>query len=108
MPVPEAPVKIVWEPIIYAGQAPVLCVLCGTRSTPIKTKGKFVIAVVYNDRGAYCGEACRHCVHARPESIKELLQERLTRLQAQVLELEELADEEIRMPTLEEEFRSYG
>ena len=100
--------KIVWEPIIYAGQAPVLCVLCGTRSTPIKTKGKFVIAVVYNDRGIYSGEACKHCVNARPESIRELLQERLARLQTQVVELEELAGEEIQMPTLEEEFRSYG
>jgi hypothetical protein len=101
-------VRIVWEPIIYAGQAPVLCVLCGTRSLPIKTKGKFLIAVVYNNRGIYCGEACKHCVNARPESIQELLQERLVRLKAQVMELEELAGEEIQMPTLEEEFRSYG
>lgn len=100
--------KIVWEPIIYAGQAPVLCVLCGTKSTPIKTQGKFVIAVVYNNRGMYCGEACKHCVQARPESIKELLQERLTRLHGQVMDLEELVSEEIQMPTLEEEFRSYG
>lgn len=100
--------KIVWEPIIYAGQAPVLCVLCGTKSTPIKTQGKFVIAVVYNNRGMYCGEACKHCVQARPESIKELLQERLTRLHGQVMDLEELVAEEIQMPTLEEEFRSYG
>lgn len=100
--------KIVWEPIIYAGQAPVLCVLCGTRSTPVKTQGKFLIAVVYNSRGMYCGEACKHCVQARPESIKELLQERLTRLQGQVMDLEELVSEEIQMPTLEEEFRSYG
>lgn len=67
-----------------------------------------MIAVVYNDRGIYCGEACKHCVNARPESLKELLQERLMRLQAQVMELEELAREEIQMPTLEEEFRSYG
>jgi hypothetical protein len=105
---PEEPVKIVWEPIIYAGQAPVFCVLCGSRSLPVKTKGRFVIAVVYNDRGAYCGEACKHCLNARPESIKELLQERLIRLQAKVMELEELTEEEIEMPTLEQEFRSFG
>ncbi|WP_218082223.1 hypothetical protein [Anthocerotibacter panamensis] len=100
--------RIVWEASVYVGQAPLYCILCGYRTQPIRAKGnQALLAVVYNDQGIVCGEACRDCVRAGAEAIRTQLQERIQGLEAQVRGLEALAAEEVCIPTLEEEFQVY-
>jgi hypothetical protein len=98
--------RIVWEPSIYVGNAPVFCTLCGQRSYPVRSqKNQFLLAVIYNDRGVALGEACRDCVAAGTEGIHSRLQERIQSLEAKVAELRTFAEAEIQTPSLEQEFQ---
>jgi hypothetical protein len=98
--------KIVWEPSVYIGNAPVFCTLCGHRSYPLRVKGnQLLLAVIYDRQGVVRGEACRDCVAAGSAEIKIRLQERIQALQDQVSELQEMAHADIQTPSLEQEFQ---
>ena len=98
--------KIVWEPSIYVGNAPVFCTICGRRSYPIRNRrNQLLLAVIYDRRGVAWGEACRDCAASGSEGIKVRIQERLCSLQEKMNELRMLAEEEIETPTLEQEFQ---
>lgn len=98
--------KIVWEQSIYVGNAPVFCTICGRRSYPIRgRRNQLLLAVIYDQRGVMCGEACKDCTAAGSEGIKARLQERIQEFQSKIADLEHLASEAIEPPTLEEEFQ---
>jgi hypothetical protein len=100
--------KIVWEPSIYVGNAPVFCTICGRRSHPVRSKqNQFLLAVIYNDQDVALGEACRDCVSVGTEGIRARLQERIQSLEAQLAELKMFAEADIQTPSLEQEFRVY-
>ncbi len=100
--------KIVWEPCIYGTQTPVPCVICGQRFAPPVTRGQqAMLAVVYDHEGRIFGEACRSCVRLGADGIRAYLQERIATLQAQVQDLQHLTQEDISLPSLEEELRVY-
>lgn len=100
--------RIAWERSIYVGNGRVRCILCGHWfvTQPLRNQ-QALIAVVYNDQGVVYGEACRSCVTSGSEGIKECLQERITSLQTQLQDLQELNQGEVRLPTLEEELQSH-
>jgi hypothetical protein len=99
-------VKIVWEQSIYVGNAPVFCTLCGRRSHPIRgRRNQLLLAIIYDQRGVACGEACRDCVSSGSVGIKARLQERIQGFREKIAELEHLEAEDIEPPTLEEEFQ---
>jgi hypothetical protein len=99
-------VKIVWEQSIYVGNAPVFCTLCGRRSHPIRgRRNQLLLAIIYDQRGVACGEACRDCVVSGSVGIKARLQERIQGFREKIAELEHLESEDIEPPTLEEEFQ---
>ncbi|NJN59435.1 MAG: hypothetical protein HC879_19040 [Leptolyngbyaceae cyanobacterium SL_5_9] len=98
--------KIVWEPSVYIGNAPVFCTICGRRAYPLRTRGnQLLLAVIYDRHEVVRGEACRDCVASGPTGIKTRLQERIQSLQAQVSELQEMTHEEMQTPSLEQEFQ---
>ncbi|MDX2270886.1 MAG: hypothetical protein NW237_02915 [Cyanobacteriota bacterium] len=100
--------KIVWEQSIYGGSSPIPCLICGRWVNPQRGRGQpSLIAVIYNDQGRIYGEACRSCVALGANNIKSYLQERITRLQAQLQDLQELSQGEVELPTLEAELRAY-
>jgi len=100
--------KIIWETCVAVGLAPVPCTLCGRSYRPQRTRNhQFLLALIYNNQGRFCGEACWDCVQAGSEAIHEHLSHRLQTLQTMVEELQILAQEEIQLPTLEQEFRSH-
>ncbi len=97
--------RIVWEQSIYFGNAPVFCSICGHRSHPIRSgSNQLLLAVIYDHQGVMHGEACRDCVASGSEGIKARLQERIESLHKKVAELELLAQEDMQIPTLEQEF----
>jgi hypothetical protein len=101
--------KICWEPSVYVGQAPTICIICSCRAEPVRVRGsQYLIAVVYDDHGTLRGEACRSCAHSSPHQIHECLQERITSLQAQLTELQAMASEPVQTPSLEAEFKSHS
>lgn len=98
--------RIVWEQSAYIGNAPVFCTICGRKSHPVRgRRNQLLLAIIYDNQGVACGEACRDCVVAGTEGIKARLHERIQDLQAKISELQLLAQEEIQTPTLEEEFQ---
>jgi hypothetical protein len=98
-------VRIVWEQSVYIGNAPVFCIICGQRSYPMRSRrNQLLLAVLYDQHGVAHGEVCRGCVTAGSEGIQLRLQERIQSLQAKAAELQQLADEGVQPPTLEEEF----
>jgi hypothetical protein len=102
-------VRIVWERSVYGGKAPVPCVLCGQRFHPLPTRGRlYVLAIVYNDQGRMVGEACRDCLCSGSAAIRAHLQERLRVIEQQQRELKALLQEDILLPTVEEEFNSHA
>lgn len=101
--------RIQWEQSIYGGTVPVTCTICGERITSIRNRRNlYLLAVIYNQQGRVCGEACRSCVAAGPQEIQERLQERICQLEATLGELQALAGEGVEVPTLEEEFNTYS
>jgi hypothetical protein len=102
-------VRVVWESTIYGGKAPIPCVLCGQRFHPLRLRTHlYLLAVVYNDHNRMVGESCRDCLRSGAEGIRTHLSERLQQLEKQVEELQTLAQEEIYLPSLEEEFQAYS
>ncbi|GAB4386446.1 MAG: hypothetical protein Kow00121_53060 [Elainellaceae cyanobacterium] len=100
--------RIVWEPSVYVGNAPVFCTICGRRSYPVRNQqNQLLLAVIYNQQGVALGEACRDCVGAGPAGIQTRLQERIQSLQNKIDELQVLAEAEIQTPSLEQEFQIY-
>jgi hypothetical protein len=100
--------KIVWERSIYFGNTPVPCAICGRWSAQVQTKTQqILLAVVYNDAGVVVGEACRSCVSLGTTGIQELIQERIASLQAQLQDLQDLAQGTVELPTLEQELEAY-
>ena len=101
--------KIVWEPSIYVGNAPVFCTICGCRSYPVRSRqqNQLLLAIIYNDRGVALGEACRDCVAGGTEGIRIRLQERIQSLEAKISELKAFAEADIQTPSLEQEFQVY-
>lgn len=98
--------KIVWEPSVYFGNAPVFCSICGRESRPIRTgSNQLLLAVIYDPQGVVCGEACSDCVAAGPKGIKMRLNDRIESLQAKLSELQGLAQAEMQIPSLEQEFQ---
>lgn len=100
--------KIVWEQSIYFGNAPVFCSICGHRAYPVRSgTNQLLLAVIYDCNGKVRGEACMDCVASGSEGITTRLSERLQTLRAKVADLEALAQEEMQIPSLEEEFRMH-
>ncbi|UFP92645.1 hypothetical protein [Gloeobacter morelensis] len=100
--------KIVWETTVYAGNGPSYCAICTGRFHPLRARGSLsVLAVVYNQRGQACGEACRDCAGASVELLRRLLGERIEKLRSDLQDLEALAAEPIEPPSLEQEFRAH-
>lgn len=100
--------KIVWEPSIYVGNAPVFCSICGRQSYPIRnSKNQLILAVIYDKQEVALGEACRDCVAAGSAGIRSRLQERIQSFQNKIADLQTLAEAEIQTPSLEEEFHVY-
>ncbi|BAU43908.1 hypothetical protein HPC62_08385 [Thermoleptolyngbya sichuanensis A183] len=101
--------KIVWEQSIYFGNVPVFCSICGRESRPIRSgSNQLLLAVIYNDQGVICGEACSDCVSAGPQVIRARLQDRVEILREKLADVEaiaQLAQDTIELPTLEQEFR---
>jgi hypothetical protein len=98
-------VKILWEQSVYIGNAPVFCTICDRRCYPIQVRGQSLLAVIYDQKGVVCGEACRSCVASGSAGIKARLQDRIQALQAKAAELQMLAQADIQTPTLEQEFQ---
>lgn len=100
--------RITWESCIYGGTVPVTCAICANKCYPTQVRPhRFVLAVLYDNRGRFRGEVCRSCAASSPETIKQHLQERLTRLRHQTNELESLLREEVECPGLEAEFHHF-
>jgi hypothetical protein len=103
-------VKISWEPLVYGGQVPITCCICGDRALPQRLRGShFLVAVIYTEQGKVFGEACPGCANANPEEIQARLQAQIQDLKAKLADLETLANEPvIQTPSLEEEFNSFS
>ncbi len=100
--------KIVWEPCVYGGNAPVPCVICGRWAKPMRSlRNQALLAVVYDNSGKLYGEACRSCVQSGASGIKAHLKERITSLQAQLSDLQQLEEGCVEVPSLEQELRVY-
>lgn len=100
--------KIVWEPCVYGGNAPVPCVICGRWAKPMRNlRNQALLAVVYDHTGKMYGEACRDCVQSGATEIQEKLKERITSLQAQLCDLQALEQGEVQLPSLEHELRVF-
>jgi hypothetical protein len=98
-------VKIVWERSIYVGNVPVFCTICGHQSYPIRSKNQLLLAVLYDNHDVMRGEVCRDCVASGSSGIKARLQERIQALQDKLSDLERVAQEDVQIPTLEQEFQ---
>lgn len=100
--------RIQWERTVYVGKAPSRCLLCGEQFRPLRIQGQVhLLAVIYDAQEKYYGEACPACVARGTQQIQKILQERVLDLRQKIQELEALAAQEILVPSLEEEFRSY-
>lgn len=98
--------KIVWEQSVYLGSAPVFCDLCGQSVRPICSgANQLLIGVIYDCHGVMHGEACNQCIALGPEGIKALLASRIETLRARLFELEALAQAELQLPSIEQEFQ---
>jgi len=51
------------------------------------------------------GEACHHCIALGSEGIKALLSSRIDTLRAKLSDLEALAQGELQLPSIEQEFQ---
>lgn len=100
--------KITWEPMVYGGQVPVTCAICGDRAVPRRLRGShYLLAVIYTQEGKVFGEACASCATTSPHELQHLLQARIQALTNELDELKALAAESyIQTPSLEEEFNS--
>ena len=102
----ETSVKIVWEPSVYFGSAPVFCTLCGQEARPIRSgANQLLIGVIYDCYDVVWGEACHHCIALGSEGIKALLSSRIDTLRAKLSDLEALAQGELQLPSIEQEFQ---
>lgn len=103
------PVKIVWEQSIYFGNVPVFCSICGRESRPVRSgSNQLLLAVIYDDQGVICGEACSDCVSAGQQVIQSRLQDRIEILREKLADVEAIAQlmqNGIELPSLEQEFR---
>lgn len=98
--------KVVWEKTVYLGNAPVFCAICGYQTRPIRNAAnQLLLAVIYDHRGVACGEACADCVAAGSRGVRARLQDRIQSVKHKLSDLEALAQGEIQMPSLEEEFQ---
>ncbi|AFY69628.1 hypothetical protein Pse7367_1336 [Thalassoporum mexicanum PCC 7367] len=98
---------ISWEKSVYGGKVPVECVICGQRATPIRAKNnQFLFAALHNDRDKVLGEVCRSCTRSGSAGIQQRLGERISRLEAKLQELKEIAADEVQVPTLAQEFEA--
>lgn len=102
--------KIAWEPMVYGGQVPVSCAICGDRAVPRRLRGShYLLAIVYTQQGKVFGEACESCANASPHELRQLLDARIQALTGQLDELKALAAEsDIETPSLEDEFNSFS
>lgn len=98
--------KIVWEQSVYVGNAPVFCTLCGQEARPIRSgANQLLIGVIYDRHDVMWGEACHHCIARGSEGLKALLASRMDSLRAKLSELEAIAQEELQLPSIEQEFQ---
>jgi hypothetical protein len=104
----ETSVKIVWEPSVYFGSAPVFCTLCGQEARPIRSgANQLLIGVIYDCHDVVWGEACHHCIALGSEGIKALLGSRIETLRSKLSDLEALAQGELQVPSIEQEFQMH-
>ncbi len=102
----ETSVKIVWEQSVYWGSAPVFCTFCDQAVRPIRSgANQLLIGVIYDCHSVMQGEACNQCIALGTEGIKALLASRLETLRAKIVELEALAQGELHLPSIEQEFQ---
>lgn len=97
--------KIVWEQNIYVGTAPIFCTLCGQAARPVRSRtNQLLIGVLYDRQGSVRGEVCHSCIALGSDGLRSMLDSRIAALRAKLSELEAIAQDDLQIPSIEQEF----